>query len=209
MNMSRWVRSWTTLAVIVVLVAALATIVTIQPAGLSRADGGWSTTDLSNAGETLPSEDFFGVHWEVGNYYSDGLQIYGLICYPKNPVFLAPYPVLIVNHGLGSLTLPFPGIVNNSLTGCIEMARAGWLVATSTYRDETIENSGGPPVFGPGFMPKTSGGVVELCGGEVHDVLNLLSAVKALNRGGGKNRQTGSGAHVESFPRFVHHGAGD
>src|SRR5271166_4830505 len=36
--MSHWVRSGTALAVIVVLVAALSAIATIQPAGLGRAD---------------------------------------------------------------------------------------------------------------------------------------------------------------------------
>jgi len=47
MKVDRWVRSGTVLAVIVVLVAALLAIGTIQPSGLSRAQGGWSTTDLA------------------------------------------------------------------------------------------------------------------------------------------------------------------
>ena len=41
----------------------------------------WSTTDSNG---TLPQGlwDSGTVQYEVGNYMSDGLQIYGLICYP-------------------------------------------------------------------------------------------------------------------------------
>jgi hypothetical protein len=179
-KMSRWVRSGTALSVIVVLVAALEAIVTIHPSGVSRAQGGWSTTDPLNTSTTLPHGGF-GAHYEVGTYDSDNLRIYGLICYPEgNPAFTPPYPVLIMNHGLWP-AFPFPAITNNSLIGCIQMARAGWLVATSTYRGETIESTPGEtPAFGPNFTPRTSDGQLELCGGEVHDVLNLLSTVKAL-----------------------------
>jgi hypothetical protein len=186
------------------LLAVLVAIVTVQPSRLSRADGGWSTTDLSNMSETLPSGDVFGIHWEIGNYYSDGLQIYGLICYP-DPRFMRtfqpPFPVLLINHGLAAAlgppnVPPFPAIVRNSFNGCLEMAAFGWLVATSTYRGESIGAPTSAPeweqlpveaVQPPGFT-KTSqwapafwlSGGVELCGGEVHDVLNLLSAVKTL-----------------------------
>ena len=196
--MGRWVRSWTALAVVVVLVAALLTIVTIQPSGLSRAQGGWSTTDptdptaqLPSGTGTLPSGTGTSgnVHWEVGTYDSDGLQIYGLICYPASGS--GDYPMLIINHGLDwSNPPPYPAIVRSSLDGCARMAEAGWLVATSTYRGESIAlgyvGPGSPPSFtrtsasaNPGYW-----GGLELCGGEVDDVLNLLSAVKAYTPGG-------------------------
>jgi hypothetical protein len=190
MKMGRWVRSGTAVAVVMVFVAALLAIVMIQPSGLSRAQGGWNTNDPTDPTSQLPSATEGSIHWEVGYYDSDGLKIYGLICYPKgDPAFPPPYPVLIINHGLDP-TPPHPAILDSALFGCITMARAGWLVATSTYRAETIENTplpGWPQVFGAGFT-RTSDfapawwwtGGVEMCGGEVDDVLNLLSAVKAL-----------------------------
>jgi hypothetical protein len=231
--MSRWVRSGTTLAVIVVLEATLAAIVTIHTAGLGRADvcadaggrqfeaaGGctdpgaaapfalpppeyvpppreyvpvpplvpenihpgtppvWSTTDPSNPQQTLPSGDSGNVHWEVGNYISDGLQIYGLICHPASA---GRHPVLIVNHG-SAPGLSTAGIVTATWNGCITMAENGWLVATSTYRGWSIfgTQAGEQAPFPYQGFTRLSGGQFELCGGEVDDVLNLLSAVKAL-----------------------------
>src|SRR5271165_2251855 len=156
MSMGRWVRSGTALAVVVVLVAALSVIVTIQPSGLSRADGGWSTNDPTDpTGATqLPSgtvsSNLGPVHWEVGNYDSGGLQIYGLICYPASGS--GHYPMLIINHGLDwSNPPPYPAIVRSSLDGCVRMAEAGWLVATSTYRGESIALDYVLPGSPPGF----------------------------------------------------------
>src|ERR1700739_3945114 len=104
MIMSRRVRSWTALAVVVVLVAALSAIATIPPSALSwAADGGWGTDDPTapTGGTQLPSgtvsSDLGTVHWEVGYYDSDSLHIYGLICYP---VAAGRHPVLIISHGL-------------------------------------------------------------------------------------------------------------
>jgi hypothetical protein len=38
------------------------------------------------------------VTWQVGNYMSDGLRIYGLLCVPTSLSGLRP--VAILNHGL-------------------------------------------------------------------------------------------------------------
>ena len=85
----------------------------------------------------------------------------------------ALHPVAILNHGLhlnAQLQLD-PAILQYSLDGCLQMAAKGWLAAMSTYRGETISLSS---------FKATSDGIVELCYGEVDDVLNLLSAVTAL-----------------------------
>lgn len=136
----------------------------------------WSTTDLTT-GAPLPSGtttwNAVTVTWQVGNYLSDNLQIYGLLCIPSS--LPAPYPVAIVNHGLATVTPPFPGITQVEWTSCVEMAGNGWLTAYSTYRGETIGQL--PPPYAS--FSATSAGAVELCRGEVDDVLNLLSAVTA------------------------------
>jgi len=137
----------------------------------------WSTTDSNG---TLPQGlwDSGTVQYEVGNYMSDGLQIYGLICYPVSP---GPHPVLIINHGVlfqGAL-----GLDTASFNGCIQMAAAGWFVATSTYRGWSIFGTGSPGVttFPPDpTFTRQSQGQFEFCGGEVDDSLNLLAAVKQL-----------------------------
>jgi hypothetical protein len=190
-KMRRRVRFWMATLAVIVLVAASEAIVMILTAGLSRAVGGWSTTDLSTH-VALPSGTAFGksgvINWEVGNYYSDGLQIYGLICYPSSA---GRHPVLIVNHGLDldpshAFTYPpYWAIVSNSWSGCVKMADSGWLVATSTYRGESIVGLPPAPNYTavsqsvlPWWLPPFGG--LELCGGEVDDVLNLVSAVDAL-----------------------------
>ena len=63
--------------------------------------GAWSTTDL-RTGAPLPSGtvtvNHVTVTWQVGNYWSDGLRIYGLLCTPTS--LPGPHPVAILNHGL-------------------------------------------------------------------------------------------------------------
>lgn len=243
--MGRWVRSGTALAVVVVLVAALSVIVTIQPAGLGRADvctdvggrqfeavGGctepgaaapfalpppedvpppaeapfapppppesvalpresvvlppqsenrlhpaitstWDTVDPSNLQQSLPSGSLGGVDFEVGTYMSsENLRIYGLICYPAAG---SGFPVLIINHG-GLGPAGSQSLNNNSFNACVQMASAGWLVATSTYRGNAIA---GLPF--PGFENwpgRTSDGQPEFCGGEADDSRYLLAAVE-------------------------------
>ena len=137
----------------------------------------WSTTD-SNGPLPQGLWNWGTVQYEVGTYMSDGLQIYGLICYPVSP---GPHPVLIVNHGVlfqGAL-----GLNTASFNGCTQMAAAGWLVATSTYRGWTMFASDVPGVstFPPDpTFTRQSQGQFEFCGGEVDDSLNLLAAVKQL-----------------------------
>ena len=163
----------------------------------------WSTTDL-RSGTTLPSGEVtvnnVKVKWQIGNYLSGGLRIYGLLCTPTS--LPAPYPVAILNHGLEWTTingqLVFPAIMANGLTGCTTMAANGWLTAITTYRGEQISetvsetigaravvNGEGSRVLPfphpvPYLFSATSEGNLELCLGEVDDVLNLLSAVTAL-----------------------------
>ena len=164
----------------------------------------WSTTDL-RTGTPLPSGEVtvnsVKVKWQIGNYLSDGLRIYGLLCTPTS--LPAPYPVAILNHGLevtktGTGQLAFPAIQAFGLTGCTMMAGNGWLTAITTYRGEFISetvsetigeraivNGEGNRVLpfprpAPYVFSATSEGNLELCLGEVDDVLNLLSAVRAL-----------------------------
>lgn len=141
----------------------------------------WSTTDLKS-GAALPSGtttfNAVTVSWQVGNYFSDGLQIYGLLCTPTS--LPGPYPVAILNHGLVLPAVGFPpkypGIEAMGWTGCTEMASNGWLTAITTYRGEFIDQLPAPFANFRG----ASGGLLELCLGEVDDVLNLLTAVTAM-----------------------------
>jgi hypothetical protein len=141
----------------------------------------WSTTDLKS-GAALPSGttsfNAVTVTWQVGNYLSDGLQIYALLCTPAS--LPAPYPVAILNHGLvlpaSGFPPKYPGIQSMGWIGCTEMAGDGWLTAITTYRGEFIDQLPAPFANFRG----ASGGLLELCLGEVDDVLNLLSAVTAM-----------------------------
>lgn len=164
---------------------ALALLITGGESRPARA-ATWSTTDL-RSGAPLPSGTVsvngVTVTWQVGNYWSDGLRIYGLLCIPTS--LQAPYPVAILNHGLSwaqtGAFYYYPAIEANGWTGCTNMAGNGWLTAITTYRGEIIgatTNSGFPSPY-TGFNA-TSDGEIELCLGEVDDVLNLLSAVTAL-----------------------------
>lgn len=79
---------------------ALALLISGEVATPARA-AAWSTTDL-RSGAPLPSGTVSVSHVtvasQVGNYCSDGLQIYGLLCTPTS--LPAPYPVAVLNHGL-------------------------------------------------------------------------------------------------------------
>ena len=170
------------------LALALALFVCNGVATLARA-ATWSATDL-HTGAALPSGtvtvNHVTVTWQVGNYMSGDLRIFGLLCTPTS--LPGPYPVAILNHGLepvptGLLFPPFyfPAIKASGWTGCTTMAGNGWLTAITTYRGEMVgatTNSGFPAPY-TNFVATSDGGL-ELCLGEVDDVLNLLSAVTAL-----------------------------
>jgi len=166
----------------------LAVLVASGVATLARA-ATWSTTDL-HSGAALPSGtvtvNSVKVTWQVGNYVSSsGLRIYGLLCTPTS--LPGPYPVAILNHGLEPVPIIFPflfyyrAIEAGGWTGCTKMAGSGWLTAITTYRGEMIgdpTNSGFPAPYTT--FNETSDGGLELCLGEVDDVLNLLSEVTAM-----------------------------
>src|SRR5208337_5116940 len=163
-----------TMVLFLLQLALLAAISATIPASGAKA-AQWSTTDLKTNLQ-LPSGavtiNSVSVEWQVGNYLSGGLQIYGILC---APTATGPHPVAILNHGLHYNPNPTPhvdpAILPYSLDGCMQMAAKGWLAAMSTYRGEAISI--------PNFAA-TSDGIVELCYGEVDDVLNLLSSVTAL-----------------------------
>jgi hypothetical protein len=178
------------------MVAAQAREVVVPPGQVLQLAPTWSTTDL-RTGTPLPSGEVtvnqVKVKWQIGNYWSDGLRIYGLLCTPTT--LPPPYPVAILNHGLEFIqTIPgkfvFPAIKAYGLTGCTTMAGNGWLTAISTYRGEFISETVSAPRIPIGGMSPfphrpysftaTSDGNLELCLGEVDDVLNLLAAVTAL-----------------------------
>ena len=181
---------------VALMAGAQARVVVGPPIHLPPLAPAWSTTDL-RTGTPLPSGEVtlnsVKVKWQIGNYWSDGLRIYGLLCTPVS--LPGPHPVAILNHGLeftqtGPGQFVFPAIQAFGLTGCTTMASNGWLTAISTYRGEYISETVSPGrIFLGGMMPllhrpytftATSDGNLELCLGEVDDVLNLLSAVRAL-----------------------------
>jgi len=156
-----------------------------QTPNLARA-ASWSTNDLKT-GTPLPSGTVtinnVSVGWQVGNYMSGSLRIFGLVCAPTS--LSGPRPVAILNHGLAVVSIgaiPFlPAIEASGWKGCTNLAAAGWLAAISTYRGEIIGSvvGGGLPAPYQTWFGVSDGGL-ELCFGEVDDVLNLLSAVTAL-----------------------------
>jgi hypothetical protein len=82
------------------------------------------------------------------SYRSGGLRIFGQVC---RPVGAGPFPLIVENHG-GVTGLPSWGGGS-----CAETARAGQIQIESSYRGQD-----------------GSGGYVELCLGEVDDVLHML-----------------------------------
>jgi dienelactone hydrolase len=87
-------------------------------------------------------------------YRSDGLRIMGQVCRPPSP---GPHPVFVFNHG------GFEGL-GSELNGgfCRDYARLGNVVVESSYRGED-----------------GSQGVVEVCLGEVTDVLRMVEIALA------------------------------
>ncbi|MDQ1640172.1 MAG: hypothetical protein QOF62_3511 [Pyrinomonadaceae bacterium] len=114
-----------------------------------------------------------GVQWELGHYKVEGKTIYGLVCSPTTP---GKHKTVIINHGgfeLNEISL------NNF---CIPSAQGGWVVAMSAYRGEKIRRSStivapDQPIV-PGASVVQSQGEIELCLGEITDVLRLTEIVR-------------------------------
>jgi len=82
-------------------------------------------------------------------YRSDGLLVYGQVCRPKTG---GPYPVMVYNHG------GFSGLGVDPMSGnCVDSARNGFIWLGSSYRGED-----------------GSEGQIEVCLGEVTDVLTMI-----------------------------------
>ena len=104
---------------------------------------------------SVTTKEVSGVVIEKVTYKSGGLTIVGQVCRPAGE---GPHPVLISNHG-GFGGLPDWG----DPTGfCALTAKAGWALAESSYRGED-----------------GSDGRVEVCLGEVDDVLAMLDVLRA------------------------------
>src|SRR5262245_45574824 len=88
-------------------------------------------------------------------YRSNGLRIFGQVCRPASA---GPHPVMVVNHG------GFAGLGDEWNGGvCRQTAsQLGYVVVESSYRGED-----------------GSEGTIELCLGEVDDVLRMLEIVLA------------------------------
>jgi dienelactone hydrolase len=107
---------------------------------------GWTTVKTTTV---LP-----GIVMERVTYRSGDLNIYGQVCRPANG---GRHPVLIVNHG------GFAGIGDwdKPNGNCVATAKAGWVMAESSYRGED-----------------GSDGSIEVCLGEVDDVLAMVDVIR-------------------------------
>lgn len=117
---------------------------------------GWVTDYV---GPTPPP----GVAWEIGHYQVQSKNIYGLICRPTSA---GAHKAAIINHGGYG---PLDDFALNAF--CIAGAQSGWVTAMSAYRGEAVTITGAPAY--------TSQGNIELCQGEVTDVLRLTDLVRA------------------------------
>ena len=89
------------------------------------------------------------------SYRSNGLKVFGQVCRPNGN---GPYPILVYNHGgFGGLGNDWNGDI------CKSYAGQGYVVMASAYRGED-----------------GSEGRIEVCQGEVDDVLRLLEIGRAL-----------------------------
>ena len=101
------------------------------------------------------------ISWRVGHYTVQGRTVHALVCVPSAP---GTYPVQIINHG------GYGGLDNVvALETCKRAAARGWMTAMSAYRGEPM----------PGFpgLPLPDPTQIEVCLGEVIDVLRLTEIV--------------------------------
>jgi hypothetical protein len=96
-----------------------------------------------------------GLVIEKVRYRSGNLSIVGQVCRPDTE---GPHPVLIWNHG------GYAGLTdwNDPDGACAQIGRSGWVFAESSYRGED-----------------GSDGRLEICDGEVDDVLAMLEVIRA------------------------------
>ena len=166
--------------------------VLFDPNGVgSGPEGPW----VNVQGMTSSATGYPSVTWSVGSYLVDGgtKKIYGLICAPTSG---GPYPVVIYNHGgtgsndggnisgvvtsTGWTAQPPPPMGQmfgppDNLGQCLDWAKRGWVFATSAYRGESINIASTDTAFPAGSWP--SDGNIELCMGEVTDVMALTDLV--------------------------------
>ncbi len=98
-------------------------------------------------------QDFFLLREKVA-YRSDGLKIFGQICRPNRQ---GRFPIVLWNHG------GFEGLKVEDENLCQNLAFLGYLVLMSSYRGED-----------------GSEGSIEVCEGEVDDVLRMLSIGRTM-----------------------------
>jgi hypothetical protein len=126
-----------------------------------------------------------GIVLEVGSYQvprvrsskvkSPTVKVNAVVCRPAR-VPPSGLRTVILNHG------GFAALDSAALDACVYWARAGWLAALSAYRFEPIDAPTGPRL--PYTYPERVGqeaapGQLELCLGEVTDVLRWLDIVRA------------------------------
>lgn len=122
--------------------------------GCTWGDEGQEAAPRPDWVEAETTTDQAGILIEKVVYRSDDLDIDGQVCRPKGD---GPHPVLIWNHG------GYAGLDDwNKADGfCALAARSGWVLAESSYRGED-----------------GSDGRIEICQGEVDDVLAMLEVVR-------------------------------
>lgn len=104
--------------------------------------------------------------WELDRYTVQGNTVYALLCYPTSA---GPHKAMIINHGgYGPVTDA------DRLGFCMTNANSGWVTAMSIYRGEEVQ-----VVTPDGTLDVRSGGNIELCLGEVTDVMRLTELVRA------------------------------
>lgn len=119
--------------------------------------GGGGSTDAGTESWTVveTTTDDGEIVIEKIRYRSGALNIYGQVCRPASG---GPFATYVINHG------GFEGLTSEWNGGaCADYARAGFVVLESSYRGED-----------------GSDGDIEVCGGEVDDVLALIDL--ALDR---------------------------
>ncbi len=152
---------------------------TASQAGVNCADGdslvlfdnsgvGWPAETTGWVPDTTPVLDTsYGapVTWRVGHYTVQGHTVHSLVCQPSAA---GSYPVQIINHG------GYGGLDSTvALATCKRAAARGWVTAMSAYRGEPMLGFAGVTV--PGNLAE-----VEVCLGEVTDVLRLTELVRAF-----------------------------